>query len=550
MAWISPDEVKKMVDYMESGGSVDLRDENGQLNNDLVKAIDYEVNQRQVKKVVDTANQTATQAIDQANRPSAFKSAAAGYLQGGTLGFGDEIGGAIGAVTDPDVTEEENIFPDRNSLGSKYERARNDYRRQNADMHAANPTAYRTGEFAGAMASPANKLMPGAGPGASLGRKVATGVATGIPLGAAAGSGFSNDPTASGTAVDSAIGAGTGGVFGGIGAAAGHGLGKGMAAVGSWLSKKADDLLTSVLGFKSDEIIALKYGDPELYQEVLQVARKAGDEAGFPYQSQPMRESIEGPAVQQGVEGSVGNPPLSTSQRIAQADQSGSGVPVQQPKPQHPRAWGKPSGKGREHPISLSGDDQTLGAFHGTDPYANTSSADMTAAMPAHPGASRALAPQSEMGSKLPGDGPMVEPSTGYGEPQTPQQPLSEAQQIVSKQLGTVADQNGGGILPKTGMMPSTFKGGISSAAMAKTEMVGGIGLHKIGQKMIEMATNNDLAKGMSSAANGKLVQLVDAVMSSENPELEDFLAKEMSPLYNHMSLEAKRALEDEKAGQ
>lgn len=74
-----------------------------------------------------------------------------------------------------------------------------------------------------------------------------------------------------------------------------------------------------------------------------------------------------------------------------------------------------------------------------------------------------------------------------------------------------------------------------------------GIGVHRVATKMAEILDRADAAQGMSSVAGSTLRALIEAVQSSPNPELEDYLAKEMSAEYNAASIEAANELATEK---
>lgn len=125
---------------------------------------------------------------------------------------------------------------------------------------------------------------------------------------------------------------------------------------------------------------------------------------------------------------------------------------------------------------------------------------------------------------------------------------MPEAERIASRQLGQVADKSGGGLLPRSGITPSTFQGGITSAAMAKAPMAIGVGGHKLASKMKDIIGRGDQAAGMSRALSGKMMQLIDAVFNSENVDLEDYLAQEMSPEYKAIKMEAQSELEKEES--
>lgn len=143
---------------------------------------------------------------------SAPESFGHGAVQGATLGFGDEINGAVQALGDKVTGRSPGA-----SLVELYRRNRDMFRREDAAAQQANQKSYMGGNLAGGIAP---SLVSGAtvGNGASLlaalGRNAA--------LGGTAALGGSNADTATGLARDAAIGAGVGGVLG----AGAHGLGQ------------------------------------------------------------------------------------------------------------------------------------------------------------------------------------------------------------------------------------------------------------------------------------------------------------------------------------
>lgn len=134
--------------------------------------------------------------------PGGFESVGRGLLQGATLGFSDEIGGAIGS-----------LFSDKS-----YSQVRDEIRANDNAAKEAHPFLYGAGEVGGGIAS---TLIPGLG-AAKAGAGLARTALTLGGQGALAGLGGSEATDVGGMAKDAAIG----GVLGaGIGAAA-HGAGK------------------------------------------------------------------------------------------------------------------------------------------------------------------------------------------------------------------------------------------------------------------------------------------------------------------------------------
>lgn len=136
---------------------------------------------------------------------SGIESAIRGAAQGGTLGFADEITGALEAAFTPKT----------------YRQARDESRAAYRQAQEDNPLAFGAGEVGGGLAS---LLLPGgaAAKGASLAGKVGA-AALG---GAVSGAGYSEEESLGGIARDAAVsGAVSGGLAGALGLAA-KGVGK------------------------------------------------------------------------------------------------------------------------------------------------------------------------------------------------------------------------------------------------------------------------------------------------------------------------------------
>lgn len=115
---------------------------------------------------------------------------------------------------------------------------------------------------------------------------------------------------------------------------------------------------------------------------------------------------------------------------------------------------------------------------------------------------------------------------------------MNETDQFLSGKFRDMADRGGGGILPKSGLTPSTFKGGIGSAVMARAEQYGGVGFHRVAQAMRNSLTLGDQAAGLSRVGTSKLMQLIDIVDNSQDPALEDYLAQEADPSYRSLRMQ------------
>lgn len=150
-----------------------------------------------------------------------------GAVQGATMGFADEIGGAVagaGALLEGD------------DAGEAYSSTRDRMRRIADSDREASPTAYGMGELTGALATA--PLLPGipGGRAATMAGRLGRGAMEGAAYGAAGGFGNSDgDLTTSegreDALVDTAIGGAGGGIFGAAGTLAGEGLGAGANAL-------------------------------------------------------------------------------------------------------------------------------------------------------------------------------------------------------------------------------------------------------------------------------------------------------------------------------
>lgn len=188
--------------------------------------------------------------------PNGFVAGVRGYGQGGTAGFGDEIGGAEGAALGAihSLATGENNFGDQGRLagianfGENYSRSRDAEREQNKAAEAAHPVLYNAGDLAGTVALASGlSMLPGVGaltaPGESVAGRVFTkegaqiigkealkqGVQNGI-LSAARGAGSAEKDRASEAAKNGLIGllvgVGTGGLVKPASDTAVAGLGK------------------------------------------------------------------------------------------------------------------------------------------------------------------------------------------------------------------------------------------------------------------------------------------------------------------------------------
>jgi hypothetical protein len=204
---------------------------------------------------------------------------AQGALQGGTMGFSDEIAGLANANTGGPE--------DMAGAEKSYKAGRDPARKDFHDAQEAQPAATTVGIVGGALATPLPKLPVNATEGGAM-------------IGMTTGLGMNERPEDLRSDVES------GGLLGAGLGAAGQKIGQGIEGAASGLSKAADDLLTQALGLMSDEIIALK--NMGLIDDILSVVKQ---KAPTPLSgAQSIREGIEGPAIAKSQAGTVVNPSL------------------------------------------------------------------------------------------------------------------------------------------------------------------------------------------------------------------------------------------------
>lgn len=477
MPWTNPDEIKKMVDFMQSGGSVDLSGPVGGVDNDLIKAIDWEVNQRNNGKAPNqfptlhgknvTPSDPVTpeiQRMQDANEEMAgigpVAGLAHGMAQGATAGFADEISGlGAGYAQDAKNLFSGNYLNPEQSGGQAYEQERDSVRARNDAASSQFPKEHTTGLIGG------GALLPVPGGPAAKGlpalAKVGNAVARGMPVGMAFGAGSSEanplqDPGQFSHDIQ------TGGAMGGLasGAMAAGGQVAQAGAQKALDSGAFDRILESWLRsgtLKSADVIKLKATG--LFDDMLASVRQ---NTAFPYSAQAGAEALELPATAAGKSGTLMNPSLETP--------------------------------------ALEGPNTLDNAF--TKSY---------------------MRPQT-----MPAPNQMPFPDRAAS---TALQGVANTSSAMDVAAGSQS------IKPATGMW---------GAIKDRTLPVAGIGFHKVAEKMVQMIEQSNAAAGMSGVASGKLMQLIQAVRSAENPELEDYLAKEMSPEYNHWAAEAKSELEKE----
>lgn len=158
-----------------------------------------------------------TKAVDQANVPkwedtmehtkySPLESGALGAIQGGTLGFADELEGGLRAAVNKPFSDED--------ISNLYQKYRDIARNRNEQARSDNPWSYGTGEVAGGVGT---MFVPGLN--IAKGAKFLPTAAKMAGIGAAAGYGSSNASDAQKQLTDAEIGAGLGVAGAGVGQA-------------------------------------------------------------------------------------------------------------------------------------------------------------------------------------------------------------------------------------------------------------------------------------------------------------------------------------------
>lgn len=159
-----------------------------------------------------------------AGGPSKAEALGRGAAQGATLGFGDEIGGAVQAGLGSVLPESYGGYPaeDRRSLDERYRAERDAARQDNEAAQRAHGGYYLGGQLAGGLTTAAG------GAPTTLGGAVAAGAG----LGAAAGLGGSQSDLTRGDVTGALKDSAVGGVIGAAGGAAGHAIAKTLPAAG------------------------------------------------------------------------------------------------------------------------------------------------------------------------------------------------------------------------------------------------------------------------------------------------------------------------------
>lgn len=188
------------------------------------------------------------------------RSLASGVVQGSTLGYGDELAGAMGAAT-----------------GEGYTVARDRVRGEQRANQQAHPFAAGIGEIAGGMLIPVPGLRAG---GSALGRAAqATGIGAGV--GAAAGLGASEADTLEGLARDTAVGAGVGSAAGGLLTGGTDALARGATRLARGAQSHSNLQRVAAAGPTLGEVRRINQNFPGRVDEMANVMRREGIGGAF-----------------------------------------------------------------------------------------------------------------------------------------------------------------------------------------------------------------------------------------------------------------------------
>jgi hypothetical protein len=156
--------------------------------------------------VVPPSREEMIAALKKQDSPEISKreSALRGAVQGGTLGFADEISGGAEALWNK-------AKGDPKAFGELYKQFRDESRSNFEAAERANPGTYKSAEIGTAIGT---AFVPGMA--LARGAKLAKVAGQAAALGGAAGAGYSTADTAGGVAADAGMGAAVGGAIGGV----------------------------------------------------------------------------------------------------------------------------------------------------------------------------------------------------------------------------------------------------------------------------------------------------------------------------------------------
>lgn len=200
----------------------------------------------------------------QPDQPSKGQSFFRGVGEGATLGWQDEIEGAINGGLEYGVRKIRSVATGETvpALSDIYVQARDRSRAKTTGARDANPNTFTTGEVAGAVATSAVPVAGVARAAQAVGTvgKVARAAAVGAGYGGVAGAGKSEGETVGQVASDAAEGATTGALTGGL-----------IQGAGSAIAKTLQSLPAAARG-KFIEDLANKAGLPESVKTTLSIA--------------------------------------------------------------------------------------------------------------------------------------------------------------------------------------------------------------------------------------------------------------------------------------
>lgn len=211
---------------------------------------------------------------------SKTESAVAGFGQGGSFGFGDEISGGIGVLADKigldyaidrinGVPAELSGDPDK-SIADSYRESRDYARQYNKDARTSNPKTYLAGEVGGAITT--GLITGGAAPASLTGRAALEGAAYGL----GAGEADLTQGDFKGVAKDVAIG----GTIGAISPHLTKGAGKLASKTGNLVKKTTDVVIGTTKDAGKDAVRGaakiLGIPESELTPEIVEQLKKYG----------------------------------------------------------------------------------------------------------------------------------------------------------------------------------------------------------------------------------------------------------------------------------
>ena len=201
-------------------------------------------------------------AAPEQEKMSAGRAGVLGFAQGGSFGFADEIGGALGKLLLPEPVKvntaaqagdspealemKRRIAAEQAADPSTYQMTRDLVRGEAEQARRERPNEYMAGEVGGALAT---AVLPGGAVGtgaraATTGARIGRAALTGAGIGSAYGLGSSKADLAEGEFGAAALDTGIGGAFG----AAGGALGQGVSELGGGIVRRVHDFAKRRVG--------------------------------------------------------------------------------------------------------------------------------------------------------------------------------------------------------------------------------------------------------------------------------------------------------------